>query len=407
MSDKLLKRLMGQSVDAAPAGAAPRDTQTTADLTRALHGVRRQLLELTGLVQQQSDFTVEALHRAGWQSDAEATQQAALRKALRLVDTRDADVIVGPWTGEVGFELLYWIPFLNWLVEQGFDSRRMIVVSRGGASAWYQHLTPRYVDILDVVAPADFQSQTAGPKKQLEGRALDRQVIDAVRARLQLAGDAPVLHPSAMYRLFQALWRRQASVELVRSFTVYKPMEVEAGVLDLDVPLPAGYIAAKFYFSKAFPDSSNNRRAVTQLLQGVSRQAPVAMLTATTRLDDHVDIDAPAGSGIYVVDTHRVPQDNLTFQTRIIAGSRGFVGTYGGLSYLAPFLGVRSLSMFSRRDGFENHHLECANQVFDELLPGGFLAIDRRALDIVAPTVAGWERVARASAKAAKATGIP
>ena len=25
----------------------------------------------------------------------------------------DADVLVGPWTGEVGFELLYWIPFLD------------------------------------------------------------------------------------------------------------------------------------------------------------------------------------------------------------------------------------------------------------------------------------------------------
>jgi hypothetical protein len=404
VSDNLLKRLMGQAVDK-PAAAAPREAQATADLTRALHSVRRQLLELTGLVQQQSDFTVEALHRAGWQSDAEATQQAALRKALRLVDTAEPDVIVGPWTGEVGFELMYWIPFLNWLVEQGFDSRRMVVVSRGGASAWYRHLTSRYVDVLDVVSPADFKSQTAGPKKQLEGRGLDRQIVDAVRARLQVAADAPVLHPAAMYRLFQALWRRQASVELVQSFTVYKPIDIDDAPLDLDVPLPAGYIAAKFYFSKAFPDSAKNRRAVTELLQAVSRQAPVALLTASTRLDDHVDIDAPAGSGIYVVDSHRVPQNNLTFQSRVIAASRGFVGTYGGFSYLAPFLGVRSLSVFSRRDGFENHHLECANQVFDKLLPGGFLAIDRRALDMVAPTVTGWQRMARAATTEASEAG--
>jgi hypothetical protein len=375
----------------------------TADVQRSLHGLRRQLLELTGLVQQQSDFTVEALQRAGWQSDAEATQQAALRKALRLVDTKEPDVIVGPWTGEVGFELLYWIPFLNWLVEQGFDSRRMVVVSRGGAASWYRHLTPRYVDALDMMTPAEFQSETAGHKKQIEGRGLDGRLVDDARARLGLGGDVPVLHPSAMYRLFQALWRRRAPMELVESYTVHKPMTVDAGALQLDRPLPEAYVAAKFYFSKAFPDTTANRQVVSNLLQAVSRQVPVVLLTASTQLDDHSDFSADRASGIFVVDTHRIPQDNLTLQTRIIAAARGFVGTYGGFSYLAPYLGVRSLSLFSRRDGFENHHLEFANRVFDSLLPGGFLAIDRRALDLVAPTVMQWREAPVASTMRAEA----
>jgi hypothetical protein len=365
-----------------------------ADLARSLHGLRRQLLALTGLVEQQSDFTVEALKRAGWQSDAEAAQQAALHKALQLVDTSEPDVIVGPWTGEVGFELLYWIPFLNWLVAQGFDSRRMVIVSRGGAAAWYGHLTSRYVDILDVMTPAEFQRQTAGHRKQLEGRSLEREVVDQVRTRLQLAPGAPVLHPSAMYRLFQALWRRRASVDLVESFTVHTPIELgdaPAAVGRDDGPsLPDGYLTAKFYFSKAFPDTTGNRRAVAELLRAISQHVPVALLVASTQLDDHADFTNGGGSGVYVVDTHRVPRENLTFQSRVIARSAGFLGTYGGFSYLAPFLGVRSLSLFSRRDGFEAHHLELANRVFDRLLPGGFLAIDRRALDLVAPLVRQW-----------------
>ncbi len=390
-----MKRLRGRSAENEP---APGDGQVT-DLTRALKGVRRQLLELTGLVHQQSHITSEALHRAGWQSDAEAAQQASLRKALRLVETHEPDVIVGPWTGEVGFELLYWIPFLNWLVEQGFESRRMVIVSRGGAGCWYRHLTSRYVDILDIVSPAQFQSETAGPKKQFKGGNLERQVVDAVRTRLNLAADAPVLHPSAMYRLFHALWRRQASAELVQSFTLHKPIDVPDGPVDLDEPLPPGYVTAKFYFSKAFPDSGNNRRAVKELLRTVSRAVPVVLFTASTQLDDHTDFAPASGSGIHVIDTHRLPQQNLTAQTRVIAGSRGFLGTYGGFSYLAPFLGVRSLSVFSRRDGFENHHLDCAYRVFDRLMPGGFLALDRRTLDMVAPTVATWQPARGATAE--------
>ena len=96
------------------------------------------------------------------------------------------------------------------------------------------------------------------------------------------------------------------------------------------------------------------------------------------------------GSGVYVVDAHAVPHRNLEVQTRLIAGARGFVGTYGGFSYLAPFYGVRSVSFFSRRAGFESHHLQLADRVFDQLLPGGFVALDRRAHELVEPAIAHW-----------------
>jgi hypothetical protein len=91
-----------------------------------------------------------------------------------------------------------------------------------------------------------------------------------------------------------------------------------------------------------------------------------------------------------VIDPHKVPQKNLEVQTRIVSGARGFIGTYGGFSYLAPFCGVRSLSFFSRRTGFEKHHLDLADRVFDTLLPGGFLAVDRRAADLVEPALERW-----------------
>jgi hypothetical protein len=149
-------------------------------------------------------------------------------------------------------------------------------------------------------------------------------------------------------------------------------------------------VAAKFYFSKAFPDTGANRRFVGELLRRVSRQVPVALLSTSVRLDEHVDFQTGGRSGLYVVDPHAVPQKNLEMQTRLLTGSRGFIGTYGGFSYVAPFQGIRSVSFFSRRFGFEHHHLQLADRVFDRLLPGGFLAIDRRAADLVEPAVERW-----------------
>ena len=147
---------------------------------------------------------------------------------------------------------------------------------------------------------------------------------------------------------------------------------------------------AKFYFSKAFPDNSANRAFVADMVRTVSRQVPVALLSTSVRLDEHHDYQESSGSGVFVVDAHERPERNLERQSELIAHARGFVGTYGGFSYLAPFYGVPSLSFFSRRFGFEAHHLDLAHRVFDRLMPGGFLAIDRRAADLVDPAVSRW-----------------
>ena len=51
--------------------------------------------------------------------------------------SRDCPLIVGPWTGEVGYELLYWIPFVRWaLTACRVSPERVIVVSRGGTASW-------------------------------------------------------------------------------------------------------------------------------------------------------------------------------------------------------------------------------------------------------------------------------
>jgi hypothetical protein len=334
------------------------------------------------------DVALEALRRAGVEDGSDVVEQKALQRALEAA-AAGGDVVVGPWTGEVGFELMYWIPFLGWLASHGLSGERVVVVSRGGAGLWYRHLTSRYVDILDLMTPEEFRERTAGKKKQYDHRReFDVELVAKARERLGLA-DGPVVHPSAMFRLFSGLWRRRAGVDLVESFTSFRPLTRPASVARPS-RLPADYVVAKFYFSKAFPENAANRAFVADMLRTVSRQAPVALLSTAVRLDEHNDYQGSSSSGVFVVDTHDRPEQNLERQTELIAGARGFIGTYGGFSYLAPFYGVTSLSFFSRRFGFETHHLDLAHRVFDRLLPGGFLALDRRSAALVDPAVGRW-----------------
>jgi hypothetical protein len=318
------------------------------------------------------------------------TQQKVLGRALDALRSGE-DVLVGPWTGEVGFELLYWIPFLTWLAGQGPGGRRLVAVSRGGAAPWYRHLTSRYVDILDLVTSDEFRERTAGKKKQYQRKnEFDRELMGRARQRMGLS-DGPEVHPSTMFRLFAPIWRQRAGVDLAEAFSSFSPL-VPPSAVERPEGLPPDYVVAKFYFSKAFPDTPPNRAFVAEMLRTVSRQVPVALLSTAVRLDEHSDYQPSSSSGLFVVDAHEPPRRNLERQTGLIAGARGFLGTYGGFSYLAPFYGVPSLSFFSRRDGFESHHLELAHRVFDRLLPGGFLAIDRRTADLVDPAVSRWSR---------------
>ena len=65
--------------------------------------------------------------------------------------------MAGPWIGEVGFELLYWIPFLAWFTERFEVPReRLVVLSRGGTRDWYAHVASRYYDVFTQVGIGDF-----------------------------------------------------------------------------------------------------------------------------------------------------------------------------------------------------------------------------------------------------------
>jgi hypothetical protein len=67
----------------------------------------------------------------------------------------------------------------------------------------------------------------------------------------------------------------------------------------------------------------------------------------------------------------------------VIRGARGFVGTYGGFSYLAPLCGVDTVAFYSHPGGFRFDHLDVAKRVFSGLGAGAFVELDLRALDVV------------------------
>ena len=101
----------------------------------------------------------------------------------------------------------------------------------------------------------------------------------------------------------------------------------------------------------------------------------VVLLDCPFALDDHENVEwmRVAGNGsrynnrLVRADAWMEPRNNLDVQSRIIARSHCFVGTYGGLSYLAPLYGRPSIAFHQKKGDVMDAHVNTAMTVFQGL----------------------------------------
>lgn len=304
--------------------------------------------------------------------------QWAVERELERLLSRGRTIIVGPWLSEVGYETLYWIPFLRW-VQTAFrvDAARVVAVSRGGVSSWYHGVAGWYVDIWDDMDPAEFSRRNAarGALKQLEPDALDREILANVRRRV---GDADVLHPSMMYRLFSLYWSGHRAMSFVDAHTRYAPVPPPR-VIDPAV-LPREYVAIKFYAARSTPATQDVRARIMAIVRAIAVRTPVVLLDTGLTVDDHVDHDLGASGQVVSARPLMTPGNNLAVQTQIIAGARAFVGTCGSVAWLAPWLGVPTSAVYVDPKWL-HAHLAVALRAYHRGHAAQFAALDLRALE--------------------------
>lgn len=274
----------------------------------------------------------------------------------RYLQRSTKPILVGPFKSEVGFESLYWIPFVQSL---GVDPERLIPVTRGGASIWYG--APHGVELYDLRDPKDIrienalQHQQTGLLKQVRVTKFDRAIIkDAAKAANLTTYH--VLHPAWMYTTLAPFWDgRQGFQWLLPQITHRETKDgktyhalapIRAPQFDLE--LPKNYCAARFYARSTFPYTDTTLQCVRACVKQLSAQQPVILLNPGVHADEHVDIKIKDLPNVFrLSDLVKVePRMNLAIQSAIIAGATGFVGTYGGLAQLALRLGKPSVSFY-------------------------------------------------------------
>src|SRR6185436_12157586 len=135
-------------------------------------------------------------------------------------------ILVGPWRSEVGFELLYWLPFLeNFRQQYGIARDRLIYLGRGGSAQWcdsagkadlFEFLPLEAVRGLTIQA-----SQQTGSVKQQTEDAWEAHVCALAATSIGVT-KYHVLSPSWMYALLSPFWDGEQPIKWLDQYLLHK-----------------------------------------------------------------------------------------------------------------------------------------------------------------------------------------
>lgn len=273
-------------------------------------------------------------------------------------------ILIGPWRSEVGFEVLYWIPFLNAFRKRyGIAEDRLITIGRGGSAHWYrtagrgdlyEHVP---VEMMRTIAAQE--AQKTGSIKQHGEEAWERHVCGLAAQSIGIK-HFHVLSPWWLYHLLAPYWEGTQPLRWLDGQLLHE-QRIQAPALsqELAAQLPEKYVAMRWYVRPTWPLREDLALWTRKLIEATASRIPVVLIHSGLHVDDHADVSF--GPMANVIDLKQVapqtPLNTLAIQSAVIQKAQGYVGTYGGMSQLAMRLGIPTVALYYEFGQTSPHHL--------------------------------------------------
>ena len=323
-----------------------------------------------------------------------ALLQAQWAAYARYLAASKSPILCGPWRSELGFEVLYWIPFLHaFRLAYGIKKERLIAIGRGGSAIWYdmagqadlyEHVPLETARVWSVQA-----SQQTGSMKQNRREPWERHVCGLTAHSLGLT-KYHALSPSWMYALLAPFWegktsQRWLNERLAHAVTMPAP-PIDAS---LHSKLPKDFIAMRWYARPTWPYSEPLVLWMRTYTERIAKHHPVVLIDSF-HADDHADIHLGKLDNVIRLSelTTMTALDNLAVQSSVIARARAYIGTYGGMAQGAMRWGVPTLALYESFGQTAPEHLSLTQHL--SLRTGvPFIACQPKDVDGALPMLMG------------------
>lgn len=285
-----------------------------------------------------------------------------------LSKSKGKRIIIGPWLAEVGYEVLYWSPFINYLIQNKIIvPEKSIVLTRGSAHVWYPKEIKKRIEMFEFISPEEFKKinkdriQETSSEKHIKFTQSELNLIKKCVKDYDELTDY-ILHPSIMYN-FLSSWIKSGEGKKFLDRTLAPRKHAELVTNKLLDDLPENYDVIRFYSRDSMPNNKLNREFALDLIFNLIKKRPVIVLNSSFNFDNHDDFPVSLRQNIITIDHLMTPQNNLALQSAVIAKANCYYGTYGGLSYVPIFYGVPVVSFYSNKKGLNTVHQGLANNI--------------------------------------------
>ena len=280
-----------------------------------------------------------------------AARQKAVKALIAELSADARPIILGPYRSEVGFECLYWMPFLRKLASQVPDfDKRAAIVTRGGLAPLYATVASQGYDLYALRDVAEirrenlYDHQQQQMLKQMRPTAWDDAAIEDAATALRVGPLYHTIHPAWMYWTLEPYWNEDAGLRYLLSLCDFSALKKPA--LPTDIAADLKYVAVKFYGRHTFPyPNADVADFVTRTVSQLASQTNVVVLSSESEYDDHADIQV-SGPNIHRLPANLPPEQNLMVLASVLAHATAFVGTYGGVAQMALRMRVPSVSFW-------------------------------------------------------------
>ena len=307
--------------------------------------------------------------------------QLRLRLFMRHLAASRRPIIVGPHHRELGFEILYWIPFVQQLrADYHLEKGRLVALSRGGLGPLYDMAGSSdiydFLPVETVRLHALAAQQRQQSSKQYGVEPWERHLVALAASSLGL--EQPLmLHPSWMYQLLHPAWVDKMAMKPLSTWLNPTPLPL--------LPLPAGltlperFIAVRVYARATMQAHDGVTLYLKQQFAKLAKKQPLVFLSSAERYDDHADIIRPFGDNMLELSIGSA-STNLAVQVAVLQRAAMFIGTYGGLAQTALRVGKPTVALYTEWGGTAFAHVDLTHRL---ALAGGvpFYLMQAQALE--------------------------